>query len=135
MCVYFALHGPFHGVPLLFLQLPGDLLSLHDRRLDEEEHGGDVHHHHPHEGEPEAPGEIVVLAVRHEVSTAPVEFHLIFVALVVEAIGAGMPQSKVCEFRTWSHYGVKKLTESRAEGAIIKTVSTRKVKVTTPYTC
>ena len=109
--------------------------SLHDRRLDEEEHGGDVHHHHPHEGEPEAPGEIVVLAVRHEVSTAPVEFHLIFVALVVEAIGAGMPQSKVCEFRTWSHYGVKKLTKSRAEGAIIKTVSTRKVKVTTPYTC
>ena len=50
---------------------------------------------------PEAPGEIVVLAVRHEVSTAPVEFHLKFVALVVEAIGAGMPQSKVCEFRTW----------------------------------
>ena len=64
MCVYFALHGL-----LLFLHLPGDLLPLHDRRLDEEEHGGDVHHHHPHEGEPEAPGEIVVLPVRHEVST------------------------------------------------------------------
>mgnify|MGYP006245422133 CR=1 FL=1 len=109
MCVYFALHGL-----LLFLQLPGDLLPLHDRRLDEEEHGGDGHHHHPYEGELEAPGEIVVLAVRHEVSTAPVEFHLKFVALVVEAIGAGMPQSKVCEFRTW------KLCKARGKtGAIM----------------
>ena len=117
MCVCFALHGPFHGVLLLFLQLPGDLLSLHDRRLDEEEHGGDVHHHHPHEGEPEAPGEIVVLAVRHEVSTAPVEFHLIFVALVVEAIGAGMPQSKVCEFRTWKLWRGERLEPVWSEKA------------------
>merc|ERR1712209_183154 len=69
VCVYFALHGPFHGVLLLLLQVPGDLLPLHDPRLDEEEDGGDVHHDHPHEGEPEAPGEIVVLPVGHEVST------------------------------------------------------------------
>ena len=69
MCVYFALHGPFHRVLLLLLQVPGDLLPLHDPRLHEKEDGGHVHHDHPHEGEPEAPGEIVVLPVRHEVST------------------------------------------------------------------
>ena len=33
------------------------------------------------------------------------------------------------EGEDWSQYGVKKLTESRAEGAIIKTVAPRKVKV------
>ena len=67
MCVYSSLHGAFHGIRLLLLQVPRDFLPLHDPGFNEEEDSSDVHHHHAHEGETEAPGEVVVLPVRHEV--------------------------------------------------------------------
>lgn len=64
-----SLHSSLHGVCLLFLAFSSNFLPLHDPCFDYEEHGHNVHEDHPHKCQSERPGEIVLLPVRHEISS------------------------------------------------------------------
>ena len=64
-----SLHSSLHGVCLLFLAFSSNFLPLHDPCFDYEEHSHNVHEDHPHKCQSERPGEIVLLPVRHEISS------------------------------------------------------------------